>query len=414
MAAEIAIVGGGICGLTLALALHARGIACRVYERAPEVQELGVGITLLPHAMRELAALGLQAEIEKAGIENRESCFFNRFGQLIYREERGRFAGYQFPEIGVHRGRLHLILYGAACERLGRDRIVTNRNCVGVEQDDDAATLHFTEMSSGRALEPVRAAAAIACDGVNSAIRRRFYPDEQVAFVGINTWRGVTRHRPILTGRSYLRIGSILTGKIVIYPIVDDVDRDGNQLINWTTEIKQATFEQNDWNQPGRLDDFFPLYRDWRFDWLDVAELIRTSEPIFEYPMVDKDPVGCWTFGRVTFAGDAAHPMYPRGSNGAAQAVIDARTLADALAAHADPRAALRAYEDARRETTARIVRTNREHPPDFINIKVEELVGDRPFENLDDYITQDELRTLSEQYKRIAGFAVSDVGRQT
>jgi 5-methylphenazine-1-carboxylate 1-monooxygenase len=410
MASEIAIVGGGICGLTLALALHARGIACRVYERAPEVKELGVGITLLPHAVRELAALGLQAEIERAGIENRESCFFNRFGQLIYREERGRFAGYALPEIGIHRGRLHLILYQAARERLGPERIVTDHNCVGVEQDDEAATLAFTEMSSGRALDPVRAAAVIACDGVNSAVRGRFYPDEQVAFVGINTWRGVTRHKPILTGRSYLRVGSILTGKIVIYPIVDDVDDAGNQLINWTTEIKQATFDQNDWNQPGKLDDFFPLYRDWRFDWLDVAELIRDSEQIFEYPMVDKDPVARWTFGRVTFAGDAAHPMYPRGSNGAAQAVIDARTLADALAAHPDPRAALRAYEDARREATAKVVRTNREHPPDFINIKVEQLVGDRPFANLDDYISQDELRALSEEYKRIAGFAVSDV----
>jgi 5-methylphenazine-1-carboxylate 1-monooxygenase len=411
---EIAIVGGGICGLSLALALHARGIACRVYERAPEVKELGVGITLLPHAMRELAVLGLQAGIEKAGIENRESCFFNRFGQLIYKEERGRFAGYQLPEIGIHRGRLHRILYEAACERLGLDRIVTDRNCLGVEQDEDAATLSFAEMSSGRALDPVRAAAAIACDGVNSTVRRHFYPDEQVAFVGINTWRGVTRHAPILTGRSYMRIGSILTGKIVIYPIVDDVDRDGNQLINWTTEIKQTTFEQNDWNQPGRLDDFFALYRDWHFDWLDVAELIRASEQIFEYPMVDKDPVARWTFGRVTFAGDAAHPMYPRGSNGAAQALIDARTLADALAAHPGPREAFRGYEDARREATAKVVRTNREHPPDFINIKVEELIGDRPFENLDDYITQAELRALSDEYKRIAGFAVSDVGRQT
>jgi 2-polyprenyl-6-methoxyphenol hydroxylase-like FAD-dependent oxidoreductase len=412
VAGDIAIVGGGICGLALALGLHARGIACRVHERAPEVKELGVGITLLPHAMRELAALGLQAEIEKAGIENRESCFFNRFGQLIYKEERGRFAGYTLPEIGIHRGRLHRILYETACARLGPQRIVTDRNCAGVTQDDDAVTLAFAEMSSGRPVEPLRATAVVACDGVNSTVRRHFYPDEQVAFVGINTWRGVTRHKPILTGRSYLRIGSILTGKIVIYPIVDDVDRDGNQLINWTTEIKQATFEQNDWNQPGKLDDFFALYRDWRFDWLDVAGLIRTSEQIFEYPMVDKDPVARWTFGRVTFAGDAAHPMYPRGSNGAAQALIDARTLADALAAHADAREAFRAYEDARREATARVVRTNREHPPDFINIKVEELVGDRPFQNLDDYITQAELRALSDAYKRIAGFAVSDIGR--
>jgi 2-polyprenyl-6-methoxyphenol hydroxylase-like FAD-dependent oxidoreductase len=411
MTGDIVIVGGGICGLSLALNLHARGIACRVYERAPEVKELGVGITLLPHAMREFAALGLQGEIERAGIENRESCFFNRFGQLIYKEARGKFAGYQFPEIGIHRGRLHLILYEAARARLGADHIVTSRTCVGVEQDDDAATLSFTETTSGHALDPVRASAAIACDGVNSVVRRHFYPEEQVAFVGINTWRGVSRGKPILGGRTYMRVGSILTGKIVIYPIVDDVDGEGNQLINWTTEIKQGTFRQNDWNQPGNLDDFFPLYRDWHFDWLDVAEMIKTSEQIFEYPMVDKDPVVRWTFGRVTFAGDAAHPMYPRGSNGAAQAVIDARTLADALAREADPRAALAAYEAARREATARVVRTNREHPPDFINIKVEELVGDRPFANLDDYITQDELRALSDQYKRIAGFAVSDVG---
>ena len=171
-------------------------------------------------------------------------------------------------------------------------------------------------------------------------------------FTGINTWRGVTRRKPILTGRSYLRIGSILTGKIVIYPIADDIDGDGNQLINWTTEIKRDTAEMNDWNKPGDLADFIAVYESWRFDWLDVAELIRKSDFIFEYPMVDKDPLDRWTFGRVTLAGDAAHPMYPRGSNGSAQAVIDARVLADCLAAASDPRDALRAYEAARREAT--------------------------------------------------------------
>ena len=173
----------------------------------------------------------------------------------------------------------------------------------------------------------------IACDGVNSALRKQFYPDDAVAFAGINTWRGITRRKPFLTGRSYTRTGSILTGKIVIYPIIDNVDGEGNQLINWMAEIKQDTFEKNDWNQPGDLADFFDLYRDWHFDWLDVAELIRTADQILEYPMVDKDPVARWTFGRVTLAGDAAHPMYPRGSNGAAQGAIDARTLADCLAA---------------------------------------------------------------------------------
>jgi 2-polyprenyl-6-methoxyphenol hydroxylase-like FAD-dependent oxidoreductase len=211
--------------------------------------------------------------------------------------------------------------------------------------------------------------------------------------------------------RTYLRVGSINTGKIVFYPIVDNIDDDGNQLINWMAEIKRDTSEQNDWNKPGDLADFFPLYEDWRFDWLDVAQMIRDADQILEYPMVDKDPIARWTFGRVTLAGDAAHPMYPRGSNGAAQAAIDARTLADCLQKHADARDALKAYEDARAKPAAKVVETNRATPPDFINIKVEELVGDRPFDNLDKYISQDELRALSENYKRIAGFALADVG---
>jgi 2-polyprenyl-6-methoxyphenol hydroxylase-like FAD-dependent oxidoreductase len=407
----IAIVGGGICGLALALNLHARGIACRVYEAAPELKELGVGITLLPHAMREFTALGLGEELLRAGIENAESCFFNRFGQLIYKEPRGKAAGYQYPEVGIHRGKLHLALYSAVLARLGADSVVTNHLCTGVEQDETGARVLFKETTSGNTLPPVNATIVIACDGVNSALRRQLVGDS-VVFTGINTWRGVTKHKPILTGRSYLRIGSILTGKIVIYPIVDDVDGQGNQLINWTTEIKRDAQGMNDWNKPGDLADFIAVYESWRFDWLDVADLIRNSEFILEYPMVDKDPLGRWTFGRVTLAGDAAHPMYPRGSNGAAQSVIDARTLADCLAAPGDPRDALAAYEAARREATGKVVRTNREHPPDFINIKVEELTGDRPFDNLDDFITQDELRALSDSYKRIAGFAVADVAK--
>jgi 2-polyprenyl-6-methoxyphenol hydroxylase-like FAD-dependent oxidoreductase len=196
----------------------------------------------------------------------------------------------------------------------------------------------------------------------------------------------------------------------VIYPIVDNIDAEGRQLINWMAEIKGGSPDQNDWNKPGDLADFLPIYENWRFDWLDVGQLIRDADQILEYPMVDKDPIDTWTFGRVTLAGDAAHPMYPRGSNGAAQGAIDARTLADLLRNHTDPRDALKAYEDARAQTAAKVVRTNREFPPDFINIKVEELVGDKPFDDLNKYISQDELRGLSETYKRIAGFALSDV----
>jgi 2-polyprenyl-6-methoxyphenol hydroxylase-like FAD-dependent oxidoreductase len=401
---KVAIIGGGICGLSLALNLKQRGIAACVYERAPEIKPLGVGITLLPHAMREFSALGLGDELLAAGIENTESCFFNRFGQLIYKESRGKFAGYQYPEVGIHRGKLHLILYEAARKALGPGAILLDRDAASITQDDAGVTIHFNKRES------VRADVAIACDGINSALRKQFYPDDKVAFAGINTWRGVTRRKPIFDGRTYMRVGSILTGKIVIYPIVDNIEGDGNQLINWMAEIKRNTFEQNDWNKPGDLKDFFPLYADWRFPWLDVAQMIRDADQILEYPMVDKDPISRWTFGRVALAGDAAHPMYPRGSNGAAQAAIDARTLADLLHSSADPVAALKAYEAARAEPAAKVVRTNREHPPDFINIKVEELVGDKPFDDLDKFITQAELRTLSENYKRVAGFALADV----
>jgi 2-polyprenyl-6-methoxyphenol hydroxylase-like FAD-dependent oxidoreductase len=409
---EIAIIGGGIVGLGLALNLRQRGLDCRVFEAVPEVRELGVGITLLPHAIRELARLGLQETLEPLGIENRESCFFNRFGQLIYREPRGRFAGYAIPEIGMHRGRLHRVLYEATRERLGADRIITDHRCVGVAQDADGVTLHFRQTSTGASYPPVRADVAIACDGVNSTVRSQFYPEEGLVFTGINTWRGVTRHAPILTGRTYMRVGSIRTGKIVIYPIIDDVDGAGNQLINWTTEIQTDSEAQNDWNKPGRVEDFIGLYESWRFDWLDVAELIRRAEVIFEYPMVDKDPIDRWSFGRVTLAGDAAHPMYPRGSGGSAQGLIDARVLADKLVEEPDPVAALRAYEMARAGPAAEVVRTNRTAPPDFINIRVEELTGDRPFERLEDYITQAELRALSDQYKRVAGYSIEQLGK--
>ena len=407
---DIAIVGGGIGGLTLALALHQRGLACRVYESAPEVRELGVGITLLPHAMRVLTALGLGESLASQGIENRESCFFNRFGQLIYSEPRGRIAGYPVPEVGIHRGRVHLTLWRAAVERLGAERLVSDHHCVGLEQSGGRVTLRFRSTQTGAAREPITADVVVACDGVNSAVRRQFYPDDPLCFGGINTWRGVTRAKPFLTGRSYVRAGSMRSGNIVIYPIIDDVDGDGRQLINWTSQVAQPGYERNDWNKPGRLEDFLPIYAGWTFDWLDIPDLLRRSDVIFEYPMVDRDPIDRWTFGRVTLLGDAAHPMYPRGSNGAAQAILDARALADRLAAGGDPAAALAAYEAARSGPTARVVRTNREQPPDYLIRRVEELVGDAPFDDLDRYISRAELRGFSEEYKRVTGFTRDDV----
>lgn len=403
---RIAVVGGGIGGLALALGLKQRGIDCDVYEAVPEVKELGVGITLLPHAMRELAALGMQARLEAVAIENLESAFFNRYGQFVYREPRGRHAGYDLPELGISRGKLHRLLYEEALARLGAERIHTGYRCVGVEQDDKGATLRFVDPVTGAAHDAVRADIVIACDGVRSAVRRQFYPDEKLGFAGINTWRGTTRHKPILTGKSYIRIGSIDTGKMVIYPIVDKLDDDGTQLINWVAEVQGDAGDMNDWNQGGQAKDFAAVFKDWTFPWLDVPALIANAEEILEYPMVDRDPVAQWTFGRITLLGDAAHPMYPRGSNGSAQALIDGRTLADQLQQHADPLAALKSYEALRLKTTAKIVETNRSTPPDFIIMKADELSGGKPFGHIDDLISQEELRRISENYANIAGFS--------
>ncbi len=403
---EITIVGGGIAGLALALNLHARGIKSRIFESAPELRELGVGITLLPHAMREIALLGLDSEVAAAGIVNEKSEFFNRFGQLLYSEKRGKFVGYEYPEISLNRGRLHGILYRAVLARLGPETIVTAHKCVGVEQDASSVKLLFDV--AGARIE-IAADYVVACDGVNSAIRAQFYPGEQVVFSGVNTWRGVTRFPAARGGRTYMRIGSFKSGNIIVYPIADCGD--GEQMINWVAQIPADQAARNDWNKVARLEDFAGFFATWKYDWLDIPAMLAQAPTVLEYPMVDKDPIPKWTFGRVTLAGDAAHPMYPRGSNGSAQALIDVRELAQALSEEPEATVAFDRYEQSRRPATAHVVETNRRAPPDYINIRVEELTGDRPFENLDDYISQDELRALSDAYKTAAGFSLSGSG---
>ncbi len=401
----ISIIGGGIAGLSLALGLHQKGIACEVYESVAEVKEIGVGITLLPHAMKELAALGVQAELEAVGIENLESVFYTRHGQYVYREARGRHAGYTLPEIGIHRGKLHRILFQAVQQRLGADHVHTGHRCTGFSQDANGVTLQFT-LSDGSS-RTVHSDSAVACDGVNSAVRKQMHPDDKVCFAGINTWRGVTVHKPILTGKSYLRIGTVEAGKMVIYPIVDNVDGQGNQLINWVAELQRPDAAMNDWNKAGDPAVCAEIFKDWKFPFLDVPNLILKAETVFEYPMVDKDALPFWTQGRMTLMGDAAHPMYPRGSNGSAQALIDARTLVDCLTEQPDTPAAFQAYESLRLAPTAKVVQTNRTVPPDFIIMKADELSHGQPFNNIDDLISQDELRAISDHYKMVAGFAL-------
>jgi 2-polyprenyl-6-methoxyphenol hydroxylase-like FAD-dependent oxidoreductase len=403
---EVIIVGAGIGGLTLGLALHEAGIPCRIFESAAEIRAIGVGINLLPHATRELAALGLESALAKVAIATTDATFFNRFGQLIYQEPLGRGAGYDHPQFSIHRGDLQRVLLDAFVARAGADRLLTNRHCVGIEQDAGGVTAMFSAGSGDANRTTARGRVAIACDGINSVVRKQLFPDEgEPRYSGINMWRGVTRWKPILSGASMVRAGWLSHGKMVIYPI-RPAGADGRQLINWVAEIETAHYRKRDWNRFGSLDDFIGGFADWNFEWLDVPAFIRAADSVLEFPMVDQDPLPRWSFGRITLLGDAAHPMVPRGSNGAGQAILDARALTKALSVHADPVTALLAYQDERLEATTRIVLTNRTNPPDVILREVFERSGDRPFRAIDDVISREELAGLSERYKQIAGYS--------
>ncbi|ODV42043.1 monooxygenase [Cupriavidus sp. UYMMa02A] len=401
---EVAIVGAGIGGLTLALSLHGAGIPCSVYEAAPEIKPLGVGINLLPHAVRELDKLGLLGALDAAAVTTKESAFFNRFGQFVYSEPAGRHAGYRWPQFSIHRGDLQSVLLSAVRERLGDGAVVEGHRFTGFEQDAEGVTLRFAS-PDGTELEPVRAAVLVACDGIHSVVRKQLYPHEgPPRYSGVNMWRGSVVWQPFLSGATMVRAGWLSVGKMVIYPIRDNVDGQGNQLVNWVAEIETPQPARQDWSGRGRLEDFFPAFSDWTFDWLDVAGMIQATETILEYPMVDQDPLPKWTFGRVTLLGDAAHPMVPRGSNGAGQAILDAPCLAEQLKLHGLNASALEAYDGIRGKATADVVLMNRKAPPDAILQAVHELTGGEPFARIEDVISNAALADISNRYKNVAG----------
>lgn len=403
----VIIIGAGIGGLTLALSLHQVGIAARVYESVEKLEPLGVGINLLPHAVRELTELGLADELAETAIPTSTLSYVSKRGQLIWSEPRGVAAGYNWPQFSIHRGELQMILYRAVLERLGPDAVKTGSHFAAFEQTSDGISAEFIDRRSGAVCERAEGALLIGCDGIHSSVRAKFVPDEgPPKWNGAILWRGVTEAMPYLDGRTMIMAGHERQ-KFVCYPISRRAFDSGHALVNWIAELRydpDHAWRREDWNRPGRLDEFLPLFESWQFGWLDVPGLIRNAKACFEYPMVDRDPLPNWGSGRVTLLGDAAHPMYPIGSNGASQAILDARVLTREILAHGAGPDALAAYAAERNPATARIVLANRANGPEQVMQLVEERAPEG-YGRIEDVLSVAELENAAAGYKRLAGF---------
>jgi 5-methylphenazine-1-carboxylate 1-monooxygenase len=397
----VLIIGAGIAGLTTALSLHQIGVEARVFESVETIEPLGVGINTLPHAVRELTELGLADKLAATAIPTAELAYYSKQGKLIWTEPRGRAAGYNWPQFSVHRGALQMLLLEAARERLGADRIVTGHTLAGWEDTGDTIRASFINRRSGEKVA-AQGELLLAADGIHSTVRATLVPDEgPPVWKGAILWRGVTRGSTFLTGRTMAMIGHEHQ-KFVCYPISNT-----EPVVNWIAELKfQSDYQwrREDWNRRGNFADFLPLFESWRFDWLDIPALVRGADRCYEYPMVDRDPLERWTFGRVTLLGDAAHPMYPIGSNGASQAILDARVLTREIRTHGTTEAALHAYEAERRSATSKIVLANRANGPDQVMQLVEERAP-HGFARIEDILTTGELEDVAAGYKRVAGF---------
>ena len=401
---NILIAGGGIGGLITAMMLHERGYSVNIFESVPEFRELGVGINILPHAFRYLDELGIGNDVVTAGIPTRELAYFNRHGQLIWSEPRGLLAGYKWPQVSINRGRFHRLLFDTACRRLGQNRVHLNHRLTSFEEKGDRVTAKFSKHGGGENQVQFTGDILIAADGIHSRVRNIFYPDEGLPhYSGLFMWRGVSLGKVYRTEATMAIIGH-LTQRFVAYPITEP-DADGNAVINWIAHLTiDEMTKREDWNRKGHIADFIGPFEGWRYDWLDIPALCRSAEAIYEFPMVDRDPLTHWSFGRITLLGDAAHPMYPVGSNGASQAIIDAKAICDALADHNDPVKALNAYEIARLPTTAEIVRSNRTLGPEIVMQMAEERAPDG-FDNIEHVIPRAELEEIAARYKQMSGF---------
>jgi 2-polyprenyl-6-methoxyphenol hydroxylase-like FAD-dependent oxidoreductase len=407
------IVGGGVGGLTTALMLHARGIDCEIFEQADSIRELGVGINTLPHAIRELKEIGLLERLDAVAIRTYELFYANRFGQTVWHELRGTDAGFDVPQFSIHRGKLQNVIYQAVRARLGETRVHPGHRLGAFQQDEAGVTAYFFDRS-GSHIRTAQGDVLIGADGIHSLVREKLFPDEGPAhWNGTMLWRGAVDWPQFMTGRSMIIAGG-MEAKFVLYPIAAGSAPD-RRLTNWAVMAKVSDGgvppRKEDWSRPGRWDDLRPHLQRFRLPYVDVGHLIEATGEFLEYPLCDRDPLPRWSHGHVTLLGDAAHPMYPVGSNGASQAILDARCLADRLVSADNPTHALWAYEQERLPMTAQIVRMNRKGGPEGVIDAVENLAPDG-FDNIDNVLSHDQRMAIVRGYASTAGFVQSQVNK--
>jgi len=405
---EVIVVGGGIGGLSLALSLHQAGIGVRVYEAVSELRPLGVGINVQPAAVRELTELGLGNELAKIGIPTRRLSYFNKFGQLIWSEPRGLSAGYRWPQYSIHRGQLQTLLLRATRERIGDSNFRAGMRFVGLRESRNRVTATFCDSSVASIVDD--ADVLVGADGIHSAVRHHLHPEQgEPRFAQQVLWRAAVEAEPFLGGDTMIIAGHFHQ-RIVVYPIGRGTQR-GRLLTNWVCQKSAAgpAPEREDWNRQTSNQQVLAQFGDWCFPWLDMPALIEQTPQIYEFPLVDRDPVATWTSGRVTLIGDAAHPMHPIGSQAGSQAILDARTLTSVLHGTTDPIAALLRYDCERRPRMNDITLRNRRFGPEAALQLVEERAPNG-FARIEDVVLRHELKAISSSFSEAAGLDVETV----
>jgi 2-polyprenyl-6-methoxyphenol hydroxylase-like FAD-dependent oxidoreductase len=404
----VLIAGGGIGGMAVALTLQQIGVPCLVLETVPELQPLGVGINLQPNAVRELFDLGLNAEVlDAVGIATREWALVGRNGNDIYSEPRGLLAGYRWPQYSVHRGQLQMLLYRTVCERLGPDAVRLGQRVAGYRAVEGGVIAQIESRDGARS--ELRGRLLVAADGLHSAVRAQMHPGQPpIQWGGAIMWRGVTPGVPIRSGASFVGVGSA-RHRVVLYPISQPDRASGLAAINWIAEItvdNAGGWTQGDWNRRVAIDEFIGHFEGWNYRWLDVPAMLRGAREVFEYPMIDRDPVPTWVDGRVALLGDAAHVMYPTGSNGASQAIVDARVLGAMMLRHGVTPEALRAYDERLcKDISALVLRNRGAGPFGLLNLVDERCSG--VFDNIDNVVPPAERDAFMARYKAAAGLAI-------